>query len=222
MIKWWVLAGLFLCNWICAQQKDSLTIGFHLKFAQQPLEVNKDYTANGQTLQINTFKCYVSGVSLHYTDGTITTNQDYHLLDIEQIETLKFNVGGNPKKPLAGITFNIGVDSLASVSGAMPGDLDATKGMYWAWQSGYINMKIEGTSPASKTRKNEFQFHIGGYLNPNYALRKVELTTTSPEIAIDLWEFFSKFQLSEQSSVMIPGKAAMQLADWSVGMFKPE
>jgi hypothetical protein len=222
MIKWAVLALLCLSNGLMAQQKDSLSIGFDLKFGKQPLEIQKEYGTNQQKLIINTFKCYVSGFELHYTDGTSTTNKDYHLLDIEQFETLRFNVGGNPKKQIAKIRFHIGVDSLASVSGAMPGDLDATNGMYWAWQSGYINMKIEGTSAASKTRKNEFQFHIGGYLKPNDALRKVELETAKPQIAIDLAEFFTQVKLSEQNSIMVPGKAAMQLADVSVKMFKAE
>jgi len=48
------------------------------------------------------------------------------------------------------------VDSLANVSGAMSNDLDATKGMYWSWQSGFINLKIEGKSASCKTRKINF------------------------------------------------------------------
>ena len=104
----------------------------------------------------------------------------------------------------------------------MAGDLDPIKGMYWAWQSGYINMKIEGKSPSCKTRKNEFQFHLGGYLQPNYAMRKVEINYNSNNnvnIGIDLKEFFSNIKLSQMNSVMIPGKPAMELADVSVKMF---
>jgi hypothetical protein len=77
----------------------------------------------------------------------------------------------------------------------MAGDLDPIKGMYWAWQSGYINMKIEGKSSSCRTRKNEFQFHIGGYLSPYYAMRKVALTydkkATEINIGIDLYNFFA-------------------------------
>jgi hypothetical protein len=32
------------------------------------------------------------------------------------------------------IQFQLGIDSLTNVSGAMGGDLDPTKGMYWTWQ----------------------------------------------------------------------------------------
>ena len=60
--------------------------------------------------------------------------------------------------PFSKLKFQLGIDSLTNVSGAMGGDLDPTKGMYWTWQSGYINMKIEGKSNSCKTRKNQFQF----------------------------------------------------------------
>ena len=81
----------------------------------------------------------------------------------------------NYKKNIKSISFCIGIDSLASVSGALSGDLDPSNGMYWAWQSGYINMKIEGTSSSCKTRKNSFNFHIGGYLKPYNAIKKIEI-----------------------------------------------
>lgn len=222
MVRWPVLMLLCWVNFLGAQQKDSVTVGFYVKFNDQPLVIGKMLSANQQPFAISAFKCYVSGFSLVYADDSSTTNKDYHLLDIERPETFRFNVGGDPKKTLSKICFSIGIDSLTSVSGAMPGDLDPTKGMFWAWQSGYINMKIEGSSPLCQTRKNEFQFHIGGYLEPNDALRKIEIETTKPEIEIDLAAFFSQIKLSEQNSVMIPGKAAMQLADLSVKMFHPE
>ena len=73
------------------------------------------------------------------------------------------------------IKFNLGIDSLTNVSGVMGGDLDPTKGMYWTWQSGYINFKMEGSSAVCPTRNHEFQFHIGGYQDPFYAMQTLEL-----------------------------------------------
>lgn len=182
----------------------------------------KGFAGQKDTLSISTFKCYISGIKLVYADGTSTANKDYHLLDIENAATLQFNVGGNSSKPISKITFNVGVDSLASVSGALSGDLDPTKGMYWAWQSGYINMKVEGKSHSCKTHKNEFQFHIGGYLKPHNALRTVEIKTTKPEIIIDLASLFEKIPLSQTNSIMIPGQKAMEIANQAVQMFRAE
>ena len=64
------------------------------------------------------------------------------------------------------IQFNLGIDSLTNVSGALGGDLDPTKGMYWTWQNGYVNFKLQGTSDLCNNPKNEFEFHLGGYLKP--------------------------------------------------------
>ena len=98
-----------------------------------------------------------------------------HLIDVFEVDTLKINFKKLDFKKIKMIQFNIGIDSLTNVSGALGGDLDPQKGMYWAWQSGYINTKIEGRSPHCKNRKNAFQFHIGGYLQPFYAIRRVEM-----------------------------------------------
>ncbi len=112
-----------------------------------------------------------------------------------------------------------------SVSGALKGDLDPTKGMYWAWQSGYINMKIEGKSSSCTTRKNKFQFHIGGYLKPEYAMRKVNLLLDNQkdknkiELVMDLGKLFSEIKLKENNTIMIPGKVAMKLADLTTEIF---
>lgn len=130
------------------------------------------------------------------------------------------------KQKIKALTFAIGIDSTASVSGALSGVLDPSKGMYWAWQSGYINMKMEGKSNSCKTRNNRFQFHVGGYLQPYCAWRTVELhpkvSGTSLPIAVDLAELFSKIALSETNSIMIPGKRAIEMAEQSTKMFQVE
>lgn len=196
---------------------------FHLKFGNETLESGKKYiSSNSDTLQIETFRFYVSDIQIQYTDATVyKPKKQYNLVDLADVETLKIPLLASPKT-ISKITFEIGIDSTASVSGALGGDLDPAKAMYWAWQSGYINMKIEGKSPCCKTRKNEFQFHIGGYLNPNYAMRKVELQTSNTNIAVDIAELFSKIKLADINSIMIPGKQAMTIAGYSVKMFKAE
>ena len=64
----------------------------------------------------------------------------------------------------------------------MGGDLDPTKGMYWAWQSGYINFKMEGSCSQCLATKNNFEFHLGGYQQPFYAMQTIELNTTACEM----------------------------------------
>lgn len=220
---------LFLfCFSVNSQSKsDSLAINFHLKFDKLPLELNKQYvSANKDTLTIKAFRFYISNIQIQYEDKSIFTQKNsYHLLDFDNPNSFQIPINKKSDKMLSKITFNIGIDSLTNTSGAMAGDLDPIKGMYWAWQSGYINMKIEGESSSCKTRKNEFQFHIGGYLQPNYAMRKVELLINKKDtidIAIDLNNFFSKIKLSQTNSIMIPGKLAMELANDSVKMFHLE
>lgn len=217
-----VLFLLFL-NVVSGQERnDSLVAHFNLMFGRAPLELHKNYiTQNNDTLQVDLFKFYITNIEVHYRDSTFVQRPSAHLIDIENLNSTWIPLCINTKKAIESVSFNIGVDSLSSVSGALADNLDPTKGMYWAWQSGFINMKIEGTSKSCKTRKNEFQFHIGGYLKPNYAMRRIELKTPNQnlDIDVDVSQLFDSIQLSKLNSVMIPGKDAMGIADRSVLMF---
>ena len=216
----------FFCFQINSQSKsDSLALNFRLKYYKLPFEVNKKYVSSKKdTLTVETFKCYISNIQIQYVDQSVFTQKDsYHLLDSDNPDSFRIPVTKNNNKLISKITFNIGLDSLTNTAGAMAGDLDPINGMYWAWQSGYINMKIEGKSSSCKTRKNEFQFHIGGYLSPYYAMRKVALTydkkATQIDIGIDLYNFFANIKLAKTNSIMIPGTLAMEIADYSKSLF---
>jgi len=222
-----VIFSFFFFQFVLAQEKkDSIGARFQISFRNDPLQLNKSYISDAKdTLKISTLRFYISGMKVEYTDATVTSpKKKYALLDIENPATLQIPIAANSNKKISKITFNIGVDSLMSVSGAMRGDLDASNGMYWAWQSGYINMKIEGTSKSCKTRKNEFQFHIGGYLKPNYAMRTITVAPHKSDliIVVDVAELFSKINLSETNSIMIPGAKAMEIADYASKMFRVE
>lgn len=218
---------LFFCFSLLAQNKtDSLTINFHLEFNKLPLDSNKKYvSANKDTLTIETFRCYISNIQIQYADDSVFNQKDsYHLLDLDNPNSFQIPISQKSNKSISKIVFDIGIDSLTNTSGAMAGDLDPIKGMYWAWQSGYINMKIEGKSKSCGTRKNEFQFHLGGYLRPYYAMRRVKFELDKKayndiNIGIDLDSFFSSLELKETNSIMFPGKEAIKLANYSTKMF---
>ncbi len=211
------------------QTTDSLQVNFKLYFHQSPLELGQKYITNtNDTVSIATFKCYISAIEIQYADTTVfKETNSYHLLDSESPESFRIPITRQNGQPVTKVTFSVGVDSIANTSGALAGALDPVKGMYWAWQSGYINMKVEGQSSSCNTRKHQFQFHLGGYLPPFNALRRKEIVLNSKEdsnviIKIDLASFFSNIRLAETPSVMIPGKPAMELANQSITMFSPE
>jgi hypothetical protein len=222
-----VLNILFIICVSAQTKSDSLAVKINLKFDNQPLELNKNYVSKNDTLQITLVKFYFSNVEIHYHDNSVFKEANsYHLIDIEKPESLIFKLKNQLSKSIKSIHFSIGVDSLASVSGANGGDLDLQNGMYWAWQSGYINMKIEGTSKSCPTRKNTFQFHIGGYLEPNYAMRSININyngniydNNQMNLEMDLVKLFSEISLKETNTIMIPGKEAMNIAYLSTKLF---
>ncbi|WP_298136309.1 MbnP family protein [Flavobacterium sp.] len=218
---YFILSFLFFFNAFAQKEKDSLFFDIQFKWKSEHLELNKNYVSDKDTLQINVVKFYISGVEINYNDGTIFREKDsYHLINFEHFKS--FPIAKKENKEISKISFNIGIDSTASVSGALSGDLDLQNGMYWAWQSGYINMKIEGKSNSCKTRKNAFQFHIGGYLRPNYALRKINIHCDNQnqiDLVMDLSKLFEKINLSELNTIMIPCEKAMHFADLTTKIF---
>ena len=211
------------------QSSDSLYLNIDVLFEGNPLQLDSNYISKvNDTLSFSEIKFYLTSFTFQFTDNSIYKEANsYHLVDIKNLNSqiLPFSKFHFKNKTLKSVQFNIGVDSLMSVSGALKGDLDPTKGMYWAWQSGYINMKIEGKSSSCTTRKNKFQFHIGGYLKPEYAMRKVNLLLDNQKdknkivIAMDLGKLFSEIKLKENNTIMIPGKEAMNLADLTTEIF---
>ncbi|MCD6016988.1 MAG: hypothetical protein K0S53_109 [Bacteroidetes bacterium] len=182
-------------------------------------------SSGGDTLSIDRFRFYVSAIVLTLENGEKFIEQNsYHLIDVEDPSSFIVILQNVPTAKISSIDFNIGVDSTASVSGALAGELDPVKGMYWAWNSGYINAKLEGTCKSNKGKKNHpFEFHVGGYLLPHYAIRSVKLNLQTPGSKIilmaDASAWLDGVDLKKENSVMIPGREAMQVADKYSKMF---
>ena len=226
----------FIVSFLCPPQYKTIKIHFKPVFGSENLVLDdkKYVTVHADTVSISTFRFYISQIQCVFDDGsTYDEPSSVHLLDAEKEESLSFDLKNVPDKPIRFVTYNIGVDSLANVSGALTGALDPISGMYWAWNTGYINAKIEGKSSSCKTKKNVFEFHIGGYLSPFCTVRKVKLPCVFPltprggtvgtgefVVEVDVNQWFTHIKLVETNSVLLPNKTAMMVADNYAQMFR--
>ena len=209
----------FLFLGLQGQAQDSLRIQFQLYNGIEPTEWGKNYiSSNADTFAINSCKAYFSKFTITYQNKEIVqVPNSYYLVDFSEPNTTEISLPISTNKAINAVSFTIGIDSATNTAGLLSGALSPMLGMYWSWQSGYINWKIEGTSPNAKTRKNSFQFHIGGYLPPNLAARQFEFEPkkeiVTHKIRIQVNELFNKVTLKQTNTIMIPGKAAMELAN---------
>lgn len=188
-------------------------------------ELNQAFKVTGSddSLELSTFKFYISDLTFWNNEELVyTCGKKYHLLDFEKPASLSFLENVPSSSAFSSIRFNLGIDSVTNAAGALGEDLDPTNGMYWTWQSGYINFKLEGNSEMCPARNHFFQFHLGGFLFPYAAWRKVNLKlddTSSIQIKFDLSEFFHQVNVAETYQIMSPSKQAMKLIDLASTLF---
>lgn len=170
-----LMAGLLLSSALFAQKTGTLTVQFHNVVGTEDVVLkDKLYTnAVGEQFNITFLQYYVSNVRLLRRDGseyTVPQDESYFLVRQQVPETQKITLQNVPKGDYVGMSFVIGIDSLRSASdlSKRKGCLDVGgdgKDMYWAWNSGYIFVKMEGTSPQIPLTGNRkepvYLYHIG-------------------------------------------------------------
>lgn len=180
-------------------------------------------SAINQTVAIETLKFYVSNIVFLKGENVVySESNSYHLINFENDSSLNLHIAVSTNKAFDSIRFCIGIDSVTNMAGVMNGALDPTNGMYWTWQSGYINVMLEGVSPVCATRKNRFQFHLGGFAPPNPTIQHLQFASSTSEritIGIQLNDFFNQVQLSTKNQIMSPGKDAVELSKKFAGCF---
>lgn len=181
-------------------------------------ELAKSYFGPGETdsIRISTLRFYISEVQfLLESEVVYSMPTKYFLLDVEDAGSLQIPVPEEAPDTYDQIRMGLGIDSVTNASGAQGGALDPTNGMYWTWQSGYINFKLEGTSARCPTRKNTFQFHLGGYQHPFNLFQSLILDVNpTNEIVINVCfdELLSKIDFSYLHTVMSPSDQAVELS----------
>lgn len=136
--------------------------------------------ALGQLFTITKFRYYIGEIHLYTKKNEVTIYKRYFLIDEDEPESKKIELEHIPDQDYTAIGFTIGVDSASNCSGAQSGALDPANAMFWAWNTGYIFLKLEGKSPMSNSPGHIFEYHIGGYKAPANCIRTVKLQLNQP------------------------------------------
>jgi len=221
-VKYIILFLCFSINSLVSQDMTDLKL--KVLYGEQELGLDTSYPLFDSTdsIKLSKLKFYVTGLQC-YLDSTkvYDDKEHYYLLDLADSSTLSLPL---PQDLVFDkLSIDLGVDSLTNHAGAQAGALDPMHGMYWAWQSGYINFKLEGTSPILSTRKNKFQLHLGGYLAPYQTQKTIEFDIVSTEkdfsIALDLQNFINLIELKSNHSIMSPSLNSVQMSEYLAKCF---
>ena len=134
-----VLTNLSLFSQVLDFKKSTIQFQIH----NTELLLHKKYALleSNDSIVFSNIKFYISNPLVYKNDSLIKTpTKRYHLVDLNDSESLLQTETQNFDK----IQFNLGIDKQTNLDGVRGGDLDPLKGMYWTWNTGYINIKLEG------------------------------------------------------------------------------
>jgi hypothetical protein len=176
-------------------------------WGKDQIELEKYYKLGKDSLIFRELKFYLSDFQFeqesrkHLLVGPklidLEDTNSYHLfpdLPVDEYQSLRFHFG---------------LDSSYHVSEIVDGPLNPMNGMYWAWNSGYIQFKCTGTSSLIPLLDKTFEFHLGGYRAPFETVESIQLPILGNKLILDIKPFFEQtVDLPLIQRVMIPGKMA--------------
>lgn len=224
-MKWdkLLILAVFICTcFICsAQKKYWVYVQNTIDGKKINIEDGITYTnANSEKYTITKLKYYISNVRF-ICKGAINKSLKYYLVDAEKKDSFQLSTQSTL---CVGIAFTIGLDSSIQTKGIQyDGALHPLNDMYWAWNSGYVNFKLNGTSTQSTSINNKIEYHIGGFKDPFKTQRFIQLPLKNLknkiiiEVAID--KFWSNIKIAENPITTSPGALAKKIADNFENMF---
>lgn len=193
-------------------------IVFHLQHLNLdiPLAQMIHVSNSNDSLRVDRLKFYVSNIEYLVNDSvSIKSNKGPQLLTWQKTDVQNAKIELLDSLQYTSIRFRIGIDSIYSVSGALDGDLDPSNGMYWTWQSGYINVKLEGFYSALQGL-HAFEFHLGAYRFPYAGSQTLVFPfngTGDLHLCIDLGQFFKTQTVIKNPKIMSPGQNALEISN---------
>lgn len=203
--------------WPRQEKQEVAVLHLALLFQQEGLRLNHYYhLASGDSVLISGLRFYLSHIQLwndSFKAGSAL--KTHYLIDAANPPSQKITIPLNSGLKFNTIRFVIGVDSANNYKGASEGELDPTNGMYWTWQSGYINFKLDGRTNLSSLRNREFNLHIGGYRYPFITQQQCSIAVNAASVVglhIQLDQLVERHKWQHVSQIMSPGKAAVELS----------
>lgn len=209
--------SIFFVVTIFSQTERTVDVKINIIYGNEKLEAEKWYALNQKdSVLIENLKFYFTGFEFLRDEHALYSEKNsFHLIDLLDSNSCHFEIQVPKKMYFNVVQFNLGIDSLTNASGAQGGALDPTTGMYWTWQTGYINFKLEGKSNLCATRNNAFTFHIGGFSGEQNTLKVITFNNSTQdkiEIYFDLQQALKSIDLQKQNHLMSPSKEAVELA----------
>jgi hypothetical protein len=186
------------------------------------LELEQVYlTENKDSISFSTLKMYFSDFRFsEKLSGGITEIDTLIFYDLADSSTHTFFNDLNLKN-FESLAFTLGLDSTKNVSGELENAYDPLLGMYWAWNTGYVNLKLAGKSNLILTKTHDFEFHLGGYRYPLATAQNIKVDLNDQYIYFDLQKLFSEsINLSKNHHIMLPGKDAFLISQGLSDCFK--
>ena len=242
-----------LCAFLTNAQTGTLALQFDNVVGNEDMVLNtKNYkNALGEAFNISLFQYYVSNIRLVKSDGSeyiVPQNESYFLIREHDAKSQTVTLNNVPKGKYTGVRFTIGIDSLRNTADVSErkGCLDVggeAKDMYWAWNSGYIFVKMEGTSTAieltEKRKKQIFLYHIGLFggmgdkktlnniklANVNFGSKKLKIKNNQTQYmviktdALHILNGSTNISIAKNSNVM-GGPFSAKIADNYADMFR--
>ena len=178
--SFFALGAIICCLSFHLPQKTQVTIKFNHYVGNSILYIDSIYKNElGQAFNVSNFKYYIGNICLKKADGKNYVSSDYFLINEHEEDSKLITLNNVPEGNYTSIEFIVGVDSLHNCSGLQSGALDPTNGMFWAWNTGYVFLKLDGQAPVSKSAGHIFEYHIGGYKHPTNSIRKIKLAFKS-------------------------------------------
>ena len=187
---------------------EKVDVLIQLNYNNEKIVLNKSYQNNyADNFIINKLQFYISDLRFYSRNKEVLEyHKKYILIDIKNENSLKISIPSNLIFDQA--LFNIGIDEETNKTGAKGGDLDPIHGMYWTWNSGYINFKLEGLY----NHNNEFLLHIGGFMKPYNTLQKVKINVAKEhnnKLELNFDKFLNSLDFN-LDKILSPGKNAVK------------
>ena len=167
-----LVSGIFINKTRAQEANLKIHINHFANGKKIQLNDSSYYTALGEAYQIKRLKYYIS-----WPGFTNDLKDTAFLIDAFIDNDFELNVKSGTFNEF---NFTLGIDSIMQSTGAQTGALDVMNGMFWTWNSGYINFKLEGYADSSAADLNRIEHHIGGYRQPFATDKKVVINFKKP------------------------------------------